>query len=137
MRSFRYSCKSCRYIACICSSFIPYLWYSIVSYIAISVKNQYIKLSAKKSLHTTAFSDLSDSQLYFVDSSNATMLPISIEEYLPHNNKLTLWERQVVMDFFVNGLSISEIAHMHKKSRQAVNQAKNRGLNKIIAGLHK
>lgn len=80
---------------------------------------------------------MSDSQLYFVDSSNATMLPISIEEYLPHNNKLTLWERQVVMDFFVNGLSISEIAHMHKKSRQAVNQAKNRGLNKIIAGLHK
>lgn len=109
----------------------------IVSYIAISVKNQYIKLSTKKSLHTTAFSDLSDSQLYFVDSSNATMLPISIEEYLPHNNKLTLWERQVVMDFFVNGLSISEIAHMQKKSRQAVNQAKNRGLNKIIAGLHK
>lgn len=37
----------------------------------------------------------------------------------------------------MNGLSISEIAHMQKKSRQAVNQAKNRGLNKIIAGLHK
>ncbi len=41
----------------------------IVSYIAISVKKPIYKAFDKKSLHTTAFSDLSDSQLYFVDSS--------------------------------------------------------------------
>lgn len=109
----------------------------IVSYIAISIKNQYIKLSAKKSLSIVTYSDLSDSQLHFINSTNATTLPVSIEEYLPHNNELTRWERQVIIDYFVNGLSISDIAHIHKKSRQAVNQAKNRGLNKIITSMHK
>lgn len=109
----------------------------IVSYIAISVKNQYIRLSSKKSLHTTAFSDLSDSQQHFLNSVNAISIPASIEEYLPYSQKLTDWEKEVIINIFVNNLSVSDIAHKHNKTRQAVNQAKNRGLSKISASMHR
>ncbi|MFU7517667.1 sigma-70 family RNA polymerase sigma factor [Clostridium sp. HCS.1] len=52
-------------------------------------------------------------------------------ELLDLFNKLSKKEYKIMKLLYINNLSISEIANLMKISRQAVNQCKNRALNKI------
>ena len=110
----------------------------IVQYIATSIRNQYIKLSKVekgRKYKVIEFSELSDGQMFYVESSNSYLMENSIDEMLPRNKTLTNWEYKVIMNILVCGISISDLAQTTKKSRQAVNQAKNRAIKKIRAEL--
>lgn len=54
-----------------------------------------------------------------------------IMELLPSRDLLTKLEYEVIMQYYVESIPISTIAKRTNKSRQAVNQAKNRAIKKI------
>ena len=60
---------------------------------------------------------------------------VDISLYFPSDNKLSEREKTILQLFFVDEYSIEEIAQQLSISRQAVNQAKNRALNKIRKAL--
>lgn len=104
----------------------------IVSYITKSVKNQYIAMSKNRNAHKEdMFSDVSDEQMTYIEQLAATNDTVDISFYYPQNNKLTTREQTILHLFFVSDHSIEDIAHHLNISRQAVNQTKNRALNKI------
>ncbi len=97
----------------------------IVGYISKSIRNEYIRLSKLKN------------KKY----NNETQLNLDIEieyrksdsdfEVLDLFNKLSRKEANIMKLIYINKLSVSEVAESMKISRQAVNQSKNRALNKI------
>jgi len=104
----------------------------IVNYIATSVKNHYIKLLKQSEINRTfAFSELSESQKYCVEQSSACQLELGIKEYCQDNAVLTDLEQQILIMVFEEGYSIAEIARRTQKTRQAINQTKNRALRKM------
>lgn len=104
----------------------------VVSYISKSIKNQYIALSKGNSaIKSSVFSDVSDEQMIYIEQIAATEDVVNITDYFPVNNKLSPREETILQQFFVGEYSIEEIAQQFGISRQAVNQAKNRALNKI------
>ncbi len=107
----------------------------IVSYIATSVRNQYIKLAKMRSFKVATFSEIGIGQMSFIEALNSCTIESSIDELFPRDQQLTSWENEVLTSVFVNGKSSSQIARKYKKTRQAVNQAKIRGLNKIKSEL--
>lgn len=103
-----------------------------VSYISKSVKNHYIALSkARKACRVELFSDISEEQMIYIEQISATDDCANISLYFPSQNKLSEREVEILYSFFLDGCSIEEIAQRLDISRQAVNQAKNRALNKI------
>ena len=96
----------------------------IVGYISKSIRNEYIrsKLKNKKDSNETELKlDIGiDSEKF---DSNIELLDLF--------NKLSKKEYKIMKLLYINNLSISEIANLMKISRQAVNQCKNRALNKI------
>lgn len=107
-----------------------------VSYISKSVKNQYIALSrARNSRKEDTFSDMSEEQMVYVEQIAATDGRVDISSYFPSENRLSVREKAILQLFFVDEYSIEEIAQQLSISRQAVNQAKNRALNKIRKAL--
>lgn len=107
-----------------------------VNYISKSVKNQYIALSkARNSRREDTFSDMSEEQMIYVEQIAATDDRVDISSYFPSENKLSEREKIILQQFFVDDYSIEEIAQQLNISRQAVNQAKNRALNKIRKAL--
>ena len=107
-----------------------------VSYISKSVKNQYIALSrARNSRKEDTFSDMSEEQMVYVEQIAATDGRVDISSYFPSENRLSEREKAILQLFFVDEYSIEEIAQQLSISRQAVNQAKNRALNKIRKAL--
>jgi DNA-directed RNA polymerase specialized sigma24 family protein len=102
----------------------------IVSYIAVSVKNEYIRLSKDaQKISTTPFSSLDDNFLYYVE--------VKLAE---RDNYGLLWDdlqslltghEYEIFCFLARGYSVAEIAKLSDSSRQAVNQAKNRALTKL------
>lgn len=108
-----------------------------VSYISKSVKNQYIALSkARNSRKEDTFSDMSEEQMVYVEQIAATDDRVDISSYFPSGNKLSEREKLILQQFFVDDYSIEEIAQRLNISRQAVNQAKKRALNKIREALN-
>lgn len=104
----------------------------VVSYISKSIKNQYIALSkGKRAIKSTVFSDVSDEQMIYIEQIAAIEDVVNITDYFPVKNKLSPREETILQQFFVGEYSIEEIAQQLGISRQAVNQAKNRALNKI------
>lgn len=97
----------------------------IVGYIAKSIKNEYIRLSKLKNKK----------------DSNETEINLDIEiEYKKFDSDFELIdllnilnERQstIMKLIYIDNLSVSEVANHMEISRQAVNQVKNRALNKI------
>jgi len=97
----------------------------IVGYIVKSIRNEYIRLSKLKNKK----------------ESNETQLNLDIEmgyekfdsdiELIDLFNKLSKMECNIMKLIYINRLSVSEIANDMEISRQAVNQVKNRALNKI------
>lgn len=108
-----------------------------VSYISKSVKNQYIALSkARNSRKEDTFSDMSEEQMVYVEQIAATDDRVDISSYFPSGNKLSEREKLILQQFFVDDYPIEEIAQRLNISRQAVNQAKKRALNKIREALN-
>lgn len=108
-----------------------------VSYISKSVKNQYIALSkARNSRKEDTFSDMSEEQMVYVEQIAATDDRVDISSCFPSGNKLSEREKLILQQFFVDDYSIEEIAQRLNISRQAVNQAKKRALNKIREALN-
>ena len=106
----------------------------IISYIAKSVKNQYIAMSKKRNAHKEdMFSDISEEQMIYIEHLTATDDIVDISLYFPQDNPLTERESTILHLLFVCDYSIDDIAHHLKVSRQAVNQSKNRAINKIRA----
>lgn len=104
----------------------------IVSYIAKSLKNQYILMSKQRNTYKVdPFSDISEEQMIYIEQLAASDDQADISIYFPSYNKLTEKEETILHLFFVNEYSIEVIAKHLNISRQAVNQAKNRALNKI------
>lgn len=107
-----------------------------VNYISKSVRNQYIALSkARNSRREDTFSDMSEEQMVYVEQVAATDDRVDISSYFPSGNELSDREIIILQQFFVDEYSIEEIAQQLNISRQAVNQAKNRALNKIRKAL--
>ena len=108
-----------------------------VNYISKSVKNQYIALSkARNSRREDTFSEMSEEQMVYVEQIAATDDRVDISSYFPSGNELSEREIIILQQFFVDDYSIEEIAQQLNISRQAVNQAKNRALNKIRKALN-
>lgn len=104
----------------------------IVNYISKSVKHQYIALSkAGKKRRELPFSEISEEQMSFVEQLTASEASDDISTFFPANDKLSDREQAILRRFFVDDYSIEEIARQLGISRQAVNQAKNRALEKI------
>ena len=110
----------------------------IVSYINVSIKNYYKKAITKiiKYKMQVALSDLTEEQMYYVDAKSATedetdlFVEFGLREVLNDN------ECQVIYQLYIEGYTTAEIARLSSKSRQAVNQLKNRALNKIKRSLN-
>lgn len=104
----------------------------IVSYIAKSLKNQYILMSKQRNTYKVdTFSDISEEQMIYIEQLAAADDQADISIYFPSHNKLTEKEETILRLYFVNGYSIETISGQLNVSRQAVNQAKNRAIDKI------
>ena len=105
----------------------------IVSYINVSIINFYKKkvlklINSKKEI---ALSDLTEEQMYYVDVKSAVEDETDIFTEFGLKNLLNDNECRVIYLIYVEGYTTAEIARLSNKSRQAVNQLKNRALKKI------
>lgn len=110
---------------------------SLVSYIYKSIYSSYIKrLIALKKLHNCIpESNLSDQELYYVESSTAGN-DVYFENELPGIGRiLTKSEVSVIKMIYISGFTVKETAYMLGITRQAVNQRKMRALKKLKAQL--
>ena len=108
----------------------------IVQYISTSVYNQYIKLSKLNRKRPVLFSELSEEQYHVIEGKNSVGSSTDgFQLLLSGNFGLTNWEKRVLCLIYVDGMTASEVASKTKKSRQAVNQAKRRGMKKIKENL--
>lgn len=104
----------------------------IVNYIAVSIKNQYIKMSkAHEANKVILFSDLSESHLHYIENKLSYCVEDSIGQYFPQDKPLTEWEYEVLFLIFEQGASVSMIAETKNKSRQSINQTKLRAIQKL------
>lgn len=104
----------------------------IVSYISKAVRNQYIALSKRRRMKTEiVLSDISEEQLIYVELQVATQNRSDISDYFPRNNPLSSREEMILKAIFIEEYSVEEIARNLGISRQAVNQAKKRALERI------
>ena len=97
----------------------------IVSYIAKSIKNEYIRLSKKKSKIILYESELNLDIEVAYDGFESEFELLDIFKILSEK------EAYIMKLLYVYCLSVSEISAFMNISRQAVNQAKNRSLRKI------
>ena len=94
----------------------------LLSYISKSLKNEYIKLSKKKSKIYT-FECLDDNHI-----NNKSINLYSNIEILDY---LTDYEKWIVQKIFFSGYTVNELSKTLNKSRQSINQVKKRALNKL------
>ena len=104
-----------------------------MSYINVSIINFYKKkvlklINSKKEI---ALSDLTEEQMYYVDVKSAVEDETDIFTEFGLKNLLNDNECRVIYSIYVEGYTTAEIARLSNKSRQAVNQLKNRALKKI------
>lgn len=97
----------------------------IVGYIAKSIRNEYIKLSKKLNKIKLKEMELNlDTEIGYEECEYEF-------EILDMFKILSKKESFIMRLLYIHYLSVSEVADYMKISRQAVNQAKNRGLKKI------
>jgi len=97
----------------------------IVSYIAKSIRNEYIRLSKKKNKIILNESELNLDIEIVYDGFESEFELLDIFKILSEK------EAYIMKLLYVYCLSVSEISAFMNISRQAVNQAKNRALKKI------
>lgn len=105
----------------------------IISYINVSIVNFYNKETIKSDRRKKEIvvSALSTEQEYYVESKLSKEDKINIFMELNVEKKLTSKEYRIIYLIFIEGYSAAEIARDTKRTRQAVNQLKNRALKKI------
>ncbi|MCI9303926.1 sigma factor-like helix-turn-helix DNA-binding protein [Clostridium sp.] len=97
----------------------------LLSYLSKSLKNEYIRLSKKNDKQkNNEYYNCEDKELGFnLIESNIETLDII--------DTLNDYEKNIIKLIIINGYSPAEIAKKMGKSRQAINQAKIRALNKL------
>lgn len=105
----------------------------VVSYINVSIRNFYNKQIVKfiESKKEIILSDLTEEQLYYVEAQSAENDKTNILIEFNMDDLLNEKERQLIWLIYVEGYSTAEIARQWGKSRQAVNQLKQRAINKL------
>ena len=102
----------------------------ITSYISKAVKNEYIRLSKLAKTKCKLYSELSEKELFIVDSHLA-YYQSEPPNWIIESKGLTRCEKEVLNLLFECEMSIDEIAKLKGKTRQAVNQTKLRALAKL------
>lgn len=110
----------------------------IVSYINVSIINFYKKkvlklINDKKEI---VLSDLTEEQMYYADVKSAVEDKTDIFIEFGLRDLLSDNECRMIYLIYVEGYTTAEIARLSNKSRQAVNQLKNRALKKIKNALN-
>lgn len=100
---------------------------SIHKYIAVCIRNKYIKISKNEQLNTHNFYDEDILKYFFVHHDNINS-KIELQDIL---NRLSLKQKEVIVYHYVYGYSVAEIGKLLKISRVATNRLKNRGLEKL------
>lgn len=105
----------------------------IISYINISVINFYKKrvrqlIEAKKEV---VLSDLTQEQAFYVEVQSAKIDKANVFIEFGIRELLSAKEYQIIYLVYIEGYSTAEIARRLHRSRQAVNQLKQRALRKI------
>lgn len=104
----------------------------IVNYICKALKNEYIRLSKMRiSNSELAFSDLERDNISSIDNLLAKEKTTELYEYFPKGAVLSELEKETIILIFGYGYTVSEIATVYGKSRQAINQTKLRALRKL------
>lgn len=106
---------------------------SVISYIRTSVHSSYVKrlMEIKRLQNLLLYSDLKDSELYYVESISSTNDIYTNCELQFIRKILTKPELTVIYMIFFSGYTVIEISKFYGISRQAVNQMKNRALKKL------
>lgn len=107
------------------NSIVNYEDKQLLSYLSKSLKNEYIRLSKKNDKQkNNEYYNCEDKELGFnLIESNIETLDII--------DTLNDYEKNIIKLIIINGYSPAEIAKKMGKSRQAINQAKIRALNKL------
>lgn len=105
----------------------------LVAYLTTSIHNSYIKklIRVKQLRNFTIYSELSENELYYIDSLTATMDTYINTDYDLLRELLTNQEFNVIKMLFYEGYTVAETAGAIGITRQAVNQMKNRALKKL------
>lgn len=105
----------------------------IISYICASMHNSYVKrlIEIKKLRIILLYSDLSDSELYYIESLTSTNDTYPKIQYDVLKKHLTSSEFNIIKMLYYLDYSATETANICGISRQAVNQTKNRALKKL------
>jgi len=106
----------------------------VVSYIRECIKNFYKKKIQKvvKLKKEIVLSDLTEDQLYFVRAQLIQTDEIDILIEFGMKQLLSKKEEEILYLIYAKGYSAAEIARIWNESRQAVNQLKNRALQKVM-----
>lgn len=97
----------------------------VLSYFSKALKNEYIRLSKKNNREKS-------NEYYNYEEIvwGYTLIESNIE-VLDVINSLNSYEKSIINRVILNGDSVSEVAKETGKSRQAINQAKNRAISKL------
>ncbi len=102
----------------------------VVNYINKALRNKSFQLNREgDNVNYILMSDMSDEQLIYVDQKMATEDYGTVAEFF--SDSLSKREQQILYLIYEQGYSIAEIADLFKVSRQAINQAKKRAIEKI------
>lgn len=104
-----------------------------VSYINVSVVNFYKKRIGKmiEKEHEIAFSELTKEQRYYIEARMAKREETNGFTELGLDKFLSKEEQMILSLVYAQGYTTAEIARREHKSRQTVNQLKQRTLNKL------
>jgi DNA-directed RNA polymerase specialized sigma subunit len=110
---------------------------AFVNYLKRAVYHIYVKKLKQKieasKIQCSVFSELSDLENHYIETSLSANDTYFESQILESRANLTEYEYEILQMIYRNGLSISLIAKKMNKSRQAINQAKNKGLEKLRA----
>ena len=96
------------------------------NYIAVCLRNEYIKLSKKVTSEREKFCEINLDIAAVYDGCFEGNIDIKKALF-----RLTKNERETIILHFYKGYSLKEIARAHGVSRQSVNKTKNRALDKL------
>jgi len=105
----------------------------MISYLTTSIHNSYIKklIKIKQMRNFTIYSDLTEKELYYIDSLTSTNDTYINTDFDLLKKILTNPEFIIIKMIFYEGYSVTETANANGITRQAVNQMKNRALKKL------
>ncbi len=104
-----------------------------VVYIQQSVIHEYIRLGKTRAIPEMRIGDLSEEQQYILESSNATATSYDGVEIKLLLSTLTPMEQKAIAGIILNHETAAQLARELGCTRQSINQAKQRGLQKLKA----